>query len=192
MNIKNSKLARMGAAALVLGGLLLGTLTGAGAASAAELDHYGGPTGQAAALAAATYRQTPVAPLDAVEVAALTDAINEEYGALNTYKAVVSQLGSIRPFSNIVRAEQQHVNALAQLFTNYGLTAPVNPGLVEAPTFANPTAACQTGVDAEIADAELYDVLLPAVKNHADIVQVFTNLQAASLNSHLPAFDACN
>ena len=26
----------------------------------------------------------------------------------------------------------------------------------------------------------------------ADILQVFANLQAASLNSHLPAFDACN
>ncbi len=44
MNIKQSKLARLGAAALVVGGLLIGTLTGA--ASAAELDRYGGPSGQ--------------------------------------------------------------------------------------------------------------------------------------------------
>ena len=44
-----------------------------------------------------------------------------------------------------------------------------------------------------IADAALYDTLKPSV-DHADTrgVQVFANLQAASLNSHLPAFDACN
>ena len=192
MNIKNSRLARMGAAALVLGGLLLGTLTSAGAASAAGLDRYGWPASQPIAPVAGTYWQAPTGPLDAAEVAALTEAINEEYGALNTYQAVLSQWGSISPFGGIVRSEQQHVNALSQLFTKYGLEVPDNPGLVPTPTFATPTAACQAGVNAEIADAALYDTLMPAVEDHTDIVQVFTNLQAASLNSHLPAFDACN
>jgi hypothetical protein len=28
--------------------------------------------------------------------------------------------------------------------------------------------------------------------DNADILQVFDNLQAASLNNHLPAFEACN
>ena len=191
MNIKNSRLARMGAAALVLGGLLLGTLTGVGAASAAELDRFGPPTGRTTAPVTGTYWGTATAPLDAAEVTALTEAINEEYGALNTYQAVVSQFGSVTPFSRIVRAEQQHVNALARLFTKYGLAVPTNPGLVPAPTFASLTAACQTGVDAEIADAALYDTLKPSVDN-VDVLQVFANLQAASLNSHLPAFDACN
>jgi len=70
---------------------------------------------------------------------------------------------------------------------------PTNPGLVPAPTFASLTAACQTGVDAEIADAKLYDTLKPSVDNaDTQSVQVFANLQAASLRSHLPAFDACN
>ena len=191
MNIKQNKVVRWGAAALVVGGLLLGTLTSAGAASAAGLERYGGPTGRTTAPVTGSYRQTPVAPLDAAEVAALTEAINEEYGALNTYQAVLSQFGSVTPFSRIVRAEQQHVNALARLFTKYGLSVPSNPGLVPAPTFASLTAACQTGVDAEIADAKLYDTLKPSVDN-ADVLQVFANLQAASLNSHLPAFDACN
>jgi hypothetical protein len=191
MNINKSRMARMGAAALVLGGLLLGTFTGAGAASAAELDRYGGPTGQPVTPVAGTYWQTPVGPLDAAEVEALNAAINEEYGALNTYQAVLSRFGSVTPFSRIVRSEQQHVNALSQLFTKYGLEVPDNPGLVPAPAFASLTAACQTGVDAEIADAVLYDTLKPSVDN-ADILQVFANLQAASLNNHLPAFDACN
>jgi hypothetical protein len=191
MNIKQSKVVRWGAAALVVGGLLLGTLSSAGAASAAGLDRRGGPNGPTTAPATGLLWQTPAAPLDAAEVVALTEAIDEEYGALNTYQAVLSQFGSVTPFSRIVRAEQQHVNALARLFTKYGLSVPTNPGLDPAPTFANLTTACQTGVVAEIADAKLYDTLKPSVDN-ADVLQVFANLQAASLNSHLPAFDACN
>ena len=191
MNIKQSKVVRWGAAALVVGGLLLGMLSSAGAASAAELDRYGGPTGRTAVTVTGTYSQTPAAPLDAAEVAALTAAIDEEYGALNTYQAVLSQFGSVTPFSRIVRAEQQHVNALVRLFTKYGLPVPTNPGLAPTPTFASLTEACQTGVTAEIADAALYDTLKPSVDN-ADVLQVFANLQAASLNSHLPAFEACS
>ena len=103
MNIKQGKLVRLGAAALVVGGLLLGTLTSAGAASAAELARYGGPTGRTTAPATGTLWQTPAAPLDAAEMAALIEAINEEYGALNTYRAVLSQFGSVMPFSRIVR-----------------------------------------------------------------------------------------
>ena len=189
MNIKQSKLARLGAAAFVAGGLLIGTLTGA--ASAAELDRYGGPSGQATAPAAGTYWSTAVSPLDATEVTALTEAINEEYGALNTYQAAIAQFGSITPFSQIVRSEQQHVEALAQLFIRYGLAVPTNPGLASIPTWSTVADACQTGVDAEITDAALYDELKPLVDN-ADILQVFANLQAASLQSHLPAFEACN
>jgi hypothetical protein len=191
MNIKHSRLARMGAAALVFGGLLLGTLTSAGTASAAELDRRGGPNGWNTSPATGTYWQMPVGPPDAAEVTALKRAIEEEYGALNTYQAVVNRFGSVGPFSRIVRSEQQHVNALARLFTKYGLPVPANPGLAPAPAFASLAAACQTGVDAEIKDAALYDTLKPSVDN-ADILQVFANLQAASLNNHLPAFDACN
>jgi hypothetical protein len=188
MNIKHSRIARMGAAALVLGGLMLGTLTGA--ASAAELDRYGGPTGWGTTPVTGIYSQTPAAPLSEGEVEALTEAIEEEYGALNTYQEVLSQFGSVTPFSGIVRSEQQHVNALAQLFVKYGLPVPPNPGLDLAPTFASLAEACQTGVNAEIADAALYDTLDSSVDN-ADILQVFDNLQAASLNNHLPAFEAC-
>ncbi len=189
MNLKHSKLAKIVGTALVAGGLLIGTLTGA--ASAATLDRYGGPTGRTAAPVTGTYGGTALAPLDAVEVAALTEAINEEYGALNTYQAAIAQFGNIYPFSQIARSEQQHVNALARLFTQYGLPVPANPGLTTTPTWATVADACQTGVDAEIADAALYDQLKPSVDN-ADILRVFANLQAASLNSHLPAFEACN
>ena len=75
--------------------------------------------------------------------------------------------------------------------TRYGLEVPQNPGLATVPTWDSLTAACQTGVEAELADAALYDALAPQVQ-HADILRVFDNLQRASLENHLPAFERCN
>ena len=73
------------------------------------------------------------------------------------------------------------------------LAVPADPwtGKVAAPETL--TAACQTGVDAEIANAALYrEKLLPAVTEYLDITSVFTNLMNASQEKHLPAFDRCN
>ena len=130
-------------------------------------------------------------PLDAAEKDALERAVLEEYGALNLYDAVLDQYPGAFPFIRIVRSEQQHVNALLRVADRYGVDAPANLGLSEAPTFAALEDACAAGVDAEIADAALYDELL-VVTDNPDLVRVYKNLQAASLNSHLPAFEACD
>ena len=172
------RIGRTSALMLVIGGLLMGLM--APAALAAPLEGKGGPGGGQA-----------LPPLDPAEVAALNEAMLEEYDALNLYTAVINQYGSIIPFSNIARSEAQHVAMLRQLFVKYGLAVPANPGLTPPPTFASFAAACQAGVDAEIADAALYDELL-SVTDNRDAVQVYRNLQAASLNNHLPAFEACN
>ena len=50
--------------------------------------------------------------------------------------------------------------------------------------------ACKVGVEAEIENAALYDRLFAMVE-HADILQVFESLQAASQEQHLPAFERC-
>jgi hypothetical protein len=129
-------------------------------------------------------------PLSASEKNALNQAILEEYGALNLYQNVTAQFGSVYPFSQIARAEQQHINALTRQAIKYGVVVPANPGLSTVPSFATLSDACQAGVTAEIADAALYDELKPSV-THTDILQVFNNLQSASLKSHLPAFQTC-
>lgn len=124
---------------------------------------------------------------------ALDEAINDEYKALATYEAVISKLGTIRPFSMIKGAEEQHIASLKAIYDKYGLVAPQNTlsGKVTAP--ATLKEACQTGVEAEIANASLYrDKLLPAVKGYEDIVGVFTNLMNASQEKHLNAFERCN
>jgi hypothetical protein len=102
----------------------------------------------------------------------------------------IGQFGSIYPFAQIALSEQQHINVLSQKATQYGIFIPENPGLTSAPVFNTLSDACKAGVDIEIADAALYDQLKPVV-THADLLQIFNNLQSASLNNHLPAFEAC-
>jgi len=46
-------------------------------------------------------------------------------------------------------------------------------------------------VQAEIADGALYERLFDVV-TAPDIIRVFTNLQRASLDNHLPAFESCS
>lgn len=154
---------------------------------ASSTDSQGGPGGRGFRQEQAVPVQTP---LSEAEAAALTDAILEEYGALNLYQSVIDQFGAVTPFSRIVKSEQQHVNALVRLATKYNVAVPANPGLSPEPVFSTLSDACLAGVDAEIADAALYDQLETSV-THTDILQVFSNLQSASLNSHLPAFQVC-
>lgn len=174
-------------ALLLAAGLLL---VATSAASAAGLARFGEPTGRPAPVTAAEARGVRT-PLDAAEAEALQRAVLEEYGALNTYRAVIEQFGAIQPFSAIARSEQQHVNALLRQASKYGVAAPANPGLADVPEWESIADACQTGVTAEIADAALYDELFQVTDN-ADLLRVYTNLQAASLNRHLPAFEACD
>ena len=170
-------------------------LTQPGSVFAAALVRGGGPGGGRGGYGqsmnnTASGTGTALTSLSTAEKDALNQAILEEYGAYNLYNSAIAQLGNVYPFSQIVRAEQQHINALTRQATRYGITVPANPGLTTTPSFATLSIACQAGAAAEIADAALYDQLKPVV-THTDILQVFNNLQNASLNSHLPSFEAC-
>jgi hypothetical protein len=134
-------------------------------------------------------RTTAVTPLTEAEKDALQRAILEEYGARDLYQAVIDDFGSVYPFDRIVRSEQQHASALIRQAEKYGVDIP-DPAVVEA-DFDSLAEACQAGVAAEIADAALYDELMK-VTTHTDLLQVYQNLQAASLKSHLPAFQTCD
>ena len=185
-------------AVIVILGLVLSAFTPLPSILASAVDRRSSPTGNggygtggqvgSTTSSAARGRLTP---LSAQEQSALQKAILEEYGAFNLYTAVIAQLGSTAPFTQIVKAEQQHVNVLVGQADKYGVAVPVNPGLTPTPEFVSLAGACQAGVKAEIADAALYDNLKLAT-THTDLLQVFNNLQRASLNSHLPAFQACD
>jgi hypothetical protein len=129
-------------------------------------------------------------PLSETETEGLQEAILEEYGALNLYNSVMEQFGDVYPFNQIARSEQQHANTLIRQAEKYGVEIPINTDLAIPPIFASLEEACQAGVAAEIADADLYDEIIP-VTTHEDLIQVYTMLQSASLEKHLPAFQTC-
>ena len=135
----------------------------------------------------------PVGELPAEVQLALDEAINDEYKALITYEAVMAKLGSTRPFSMIKGAEEQHIASLKAIYDKYGLEVPTNDWASKVAAPNSLQEACQTGVDAEIANAALYrEELLPVVADYEDIKLVFENLMNASQDKHLPAFEKCN
>lgn len=121
----------------------------------------------------------------------LERAWREEQHALATYQNVIDALGPVRPFTNIVRSEAQHVAALERVAAANGITLPA-AAVAGEPAPASVTASCDLGASAEIADAALYDELLPLVQAHPDVVQVMQSLRSASLDNHLPAFERCD
>jgi hypothetical protein len=130
-------------------------------------------------------------PAGAADLAAiLRRAVTEERHAEATYANVLDALGDVKPFTNIVDSERNHVAALERVAQAHGVDVSdaTSSGEVSPST---KTAACRLGVDAEIADVALYDELLPQVSGYPDVVRVFTNLRAASQDSHLPAFQRC-
>jgi hypothetical protein len=82
------------------------------------------------------------------------------------------------------------VASLQQQCQKFGVPIPADPymGNVTAP--ATLLEAAEIGVMAEILNVAMYDDLLTKVGNYSSLLQVFTNLRAASLNNHLPAFEA--
>lgn len=128
--------------------------------------------------------------LDEPTQQAMIDAINDEYQARALYTAVINKFGIVRPFSNIVTAEDRHAMLWNDLFTRYGLPIPEDKfaGAVEAPETLE--VACQMGVTAEIANVEMYDRFLTFVKE-PDLRAAFTQLRYVSQENHLPAFQRC-
>lgn len=128
--------------------------------------------------------------LNATEQQALRDALDDEYRAWATYDQVIHDFGPERPFINIREAEARHIAALHALFVRYQLEVPANPWPGRVPRYANTREACEAGVEAEIANAALYDRLLRSTQR-PDILAVFENLQRASQERHLEAFRRC-
>jgi hypothetical protein len=134
----------------------------------------------------------PAGELSEAVQEALDEAIQDEYKALAVYETVIAKFGMVRPFSMIKGAEEQHIASLKAIYDKYGLDAPTNK-MSDFTAPATLQEACQIGVDAEIANAALYeDHLLPVVSEYEDIILVFENLMNASQQKHLPSFDRCN
>lgn len=121
----------------------------------------------------------------------LLEAIQDEYKARASYRAVIQQFGDVRPFINIVEAEGRHIEALLPLFDKYAIAVPEDdwPNRVSCPESL--TEACKMCVSAEIENAEMYHRLINAAENYPDVQAVLRQLQRASAENHLPAFERC-
>lgn len=129
-------------------------------------------------------------PLTDTEVEALQLALDDEYHALAVYQSVIADFGEVEPFVEIASSEQRHIEALINHFNKHQLAIPENPWIGNVPAFESLQQACQAGAEAEIANADLYDQLF-GMTDDPSLSRVFTNLSNASLNSHLPQFEAC-
>lgn len=114
----------------------------------------------------------------------LVYAMQDEVAAKAEYEALIEEFGSVRPITNILRAELRHIDALTPLLEAYG----VDIGDF-VPTTSVPSSldeAYQIGVDAEIKNIALYQSYL-ATELPEDVAAVFNRLATASTH-HLDAF----
>jgi len=124
----------------------------------------------------------------------LTDILNEalmdEYKARDTYGKIIDTFGPIRPFINIVKAEQRHIEMLLPLYEKYAISLPVEPDPEQVTVADSLQNACQMGVEAELTNMAMYDRLIAAA-DQPDVIDILQRLQAASRDHHLPAFQRC-
>jgi len=135
--------------------------------------------------------QSTVALSDGVK-AAVEEALRDEYRGEAMYGRVLKDHGDVRPFSNVVRAEQRHAACLQDLLKARGLTAPDHRGATaEAPGFVSVKEACAAAVEFETKNVALYDRLVAAGPLPDDVREVFDHNRMASLDHHKPAFERC-
>ncbi len=128
--------------------------------------------------------------LKKTELDALHEALDDEYRSWATYDQVISDFGEVRPFINIREAEARHIQALCSLFISYGITVPKNTWPGQIMQYKTIHEAREASVAAEIENGQMYERLLRST-DRTDILTVFRNLQEASQQRHLAAFQRC-
>ncbi len=129
-----------------------------------------------------TYRQT---------IEALSEALEDEYKSRATYRKVIERFGPVRPFVNIVEAEQRHVEALLAQFGRLNATPPADTWRERVKIPETVAQACAEAVQAEIENDAMYARLLDQVTD-PEARAVMLRLQEASRSRHLPAFRRCS
>lgn len=127
---------------------------------------------------------------NAKTIEALREALNDEYKARATYRKVIEAFGPVRPFINIVRAEDRHARALLALFARFGAEPPQDTWSAQVTAPRTLAEACKAGVEAEIENEAMYERLLRQISDPAALT-VMRRLQRASKERHLPAFRQC-
>ena len=116
----------------------------------------------------------------------LTYAIQDEYLARAEYKLIIEEYGSIRPFTNIMAAEERHIEWVTESFDDYGYRLPKDTADMYVVLPKDLESSFETGVQAEIDNIAMYESFLQTDLPN-DVRDLFERLQQASEN-HLRAF----
>jgi len=113
-------------------------------------------------------------------------AIQDEQLAKAEYELIMKEYGVQRPFSNIIKAEEHHIELLRPLFEKYNFIFPQDNSSEYVVFPQDIKSALQTGIDAEIDNIEMYEIFLTK-DIPDDVALVFEELKRGSEN-HLRAF----
>jgi len=116
----------------------------------------------------------------------LTYSIQDEFLARAEYELIMEEYGSIRPFTNIMAAEQRHIEWVTELFEAYGYTVPEDTARQHVVLPDDLKSSFETGVQAEIDNIAMYETFLREDLPD-DVRDLFERLKQASEN-HLRAF----
>lgn len=128
--------------------------------------------------------------IDEKTKAMILEALNDEYKARAFYRLVIKTFGPVRPFINIVEAEDTHARSLEALCARYGIPLPSDEWESELQPPSSILEACRAGVEGEIENIAMYDRFLRET-DLTDVRSLFQRLQARSREAHLPAFERC-
>jgi len=132
--------------------------------------------------------QAIVQPVNEATADALRATLEDELTARAFYAAILAKHGDVRPFANIMRAEERHAEAILALMERYQVdqTGVAARTLPEIP--ATLTECAKLAAQIERDNISMYD-RFAEVATQADIKNAFQRLRSASLNNHLPAFE---
>ena len=116
----------------------------------------------------------------------LTYAIQDEYLARSKYEFIIDELGAATPFTNIIKAEEMHIEMLIPLFEEHGYEVPIDTSKEHLIVAESITQALETGVQAEIDNIAMYEFFL-TMDLPDDVRDTFISLRDAS-EKHLEAF----
>lgn len=115
-------------------------------------------------------------------------AVQDEFLARAEYAAIIETWGVDRPFTNIIRSEEQHIAALTPLFSQHGVEMPEDTAAQHTVIPESLEQAFSIGVNAEVENIAMYASFLAQDNLHDDVRWVFEALMRGSEN-HLRAFE---
>lgn len=131
-----------------------------------------------------SHRIDPRAPFPLLHQA-VRIALYDEYAARSFYTRVLEAFGARPPFVEVSRSQAGRIATLTALCERFGIPRPLDPYPMETSVAPAWLLNCRRAVAGKMANVRLYANLLAQV-GEPEIRRVFAQLQAASLEQHLP------